>query len=741
VTRPISLFARAALVVAVGLTGGCAVKRGIANVSAVQKPTELQTLADLQPPLDVPRPVDQPPGSPPMDALAAYARGRDALLRDQKAVAIKQLTTAAELDPASAVVWRDLGYAQLGMDDAKAAAAFRQAVSFDPADADSRLQLARLLLASKKPPEALTQLRLARLSPGYTSDKGLAAVVDLLLGQILEQGRFRAAALECYEHVLAIVDERAFSLRGRPELADVLTRPGILVLRTADLATQNGRFTRAIELYKRLQQQEPQSAAGLELRLARAELAAGDSAGATARAFAFVAESKASPLALAAFADLFDASGGPRAALAALDKFEARRESGGAADDDRRFLLRSYLLLEAGDPTAAVDAVDRVRDITVPSVRQTVHAYRAAGRHEQLLHRLITLTAADAAKWSTVERGWQMLTHLAQPRPLTAERLLALKVETRLGSARNYVAAKVYLSQGRQKTAKDLSASIALADANRFDAAAADASPAPQLADVDEVSSSTEMATLFDAYRDDPELLMATVAETLRAGQKRLAFDALAAVQTQRPDAASVAGAYAQVLAADNQRSAAGQALDKAVGRVASAPELYYLASQYSLIGDDKAAERVLRKAYGYDPNAASVCNDLGYLLTDQGRELPFAEALLTRAATLEPDNAAYLDSLGWLLYKRGKFDEAAKRLEEAVAAAVPVDPVVLDHAGDAHYQAKQPERSAERWQQAVDAIKARGTQDPQLRLRIEQKLRQLQQKTPVVVAPVVQAD
>lgn len=744
------VLARAAVAIVVGLTAGCAARGGGAAGAKSNPSPERQRLADLQPPLALPAPATRPAAEPPVDALIAYARGRDALLRNQKANAVTQLKTAVDLDAGSAIVWRDLGYAQIGLDDARAAAAFRQAISLDPADADSRLQLSRLLLAGKKVDEAVVQLRLARLSPDFTSDDGLAAVVDLLLGQCLEQGGYQAAALECYDHVLAIIDARAFDLRGRPELADVLTRPGILVLRTADLATQSGQYARAIELYERLQKQEPQSAETLELRLARTQLAAGDKKASTRRAFDVVQRSKASTLSLALFDELFEPYGGPAAALREVEALKG-------ADGDTTNLLKAHLQLRTSDPAAAALSVAKVRVVSLPLVRLTVQAYRAAGREVDLFNALLTRTADDPARYGVIARGWAMLTHLGQPEPLTPEMLLAAPTDPRLDSVRRYTAAKLYEARGRVRSAERMRSATPADAVNpdglvggvrngnengpAFDSAAADAAPPLELTGLEDVSSSTELAVLVDAYRDDPELLMAVTADAIRGGQKRLVTDALSDVHTDRPTDPVVASVYAQALAGEDRRADAVGVLDKATAAAKSASELYFLASQYGGLGDEKAAERVLRQAHGIDADYAAVCNDLGYLLTDQGRELEFAESLLQTAVAAEPDNAAYLDSLGWLLYKRGKFAEAAGQLEGAVLAVKPIDPVVLDHAGDALYRSNNPTLAADRWRQAVEAIKERGTNDPQLRLRVEQKLRQLEQKSPVVVAPVANAE
>ena len=71
------------------------------------------------------------------------------------------------------------------------------------------------------------------------------------------------------------------------------------------------------------------------------------------------------------------------------------------------------------------------------------------------------------------------------------------------------------------------------------------------------------------------------------------------------------------------------------------------------------------------------------------------------------------------------------------VAASDHGDPVVLDHSADALHRIDMHDLAKQRWTQAVEAIKQRSTSDPQLRLRVEQKLRQVNEKQKVDVAPV----
>jgi tetratricopeptide (TPR) repeat protein len=107
-----------------------------------------------------------------------------------------------------------------------------------------------------------------------------------------------------------------------------------------------------------------------------------------------------------------------------------------------------------------------------------------------------------------------------------------------------------------------------------------------------------------------------------------------------------------------------------------------------------------------------------------------------------EPDNQSYLDSLGWVLYKRGRFAEARSALESAIGNASLPDPIVLDHLGDALYRLeKRPEATAQ-WKRSQDRLGKSGAGDDrdeikQLRLQLQQKIKQAESGQPVSVSPV----
>jgi tetratricopeptide (TPR) repeat protein len=168
---------------------------------------------------------------------------------------------------------------------------------------------------------------------------------------------------------------------------------------------------------------------------------------------------------------------------------------------------------------------------------------------------------------------------------------------------------------------------------------------------------------------------------------------------------------------------------------------LYHYATLYAQIGQPKQAEHLLTQALAVDSKNASVCNDLGYTWADSGRNLEKAQNLIQIAVAAEPQNLAYRDSMGWVLYKRGKFEDARDDLLKAVVSATPVDPTVYDHLGDAQYQLKQTHQARDAWQKALDGINAQESPRSELnalKLRLMQKIKQLDASQPVSVAGTV---
>ena len=144
-------------------------------------------------------------------------------------------------------------------------------------------------------------------------------------------------------------------------------------------------------------------------------------------------------------------------------------------------------------------------------------------------------------------------------------------------------------------------------------------------------------------------------------------------------------------------------------------------------------AEALLRAILDDDPDNAAACNDLGYHLADQGRNLDEAERLIRHAiaadrldrrksGSAEPESAGFLDSLGWVLFRQGKLADAKAELEKA--ASLPggaTDPTVWDHLGDVLFRLNDKPKAKAMWEKAkelyeADArISSRGRRDGRL--------------------------
>lgn len=164
----------------------------------------------------------------------------------------------------------------------------------------------------------------------------------------------------------------------------------------------------------------------------------------------------------------------------------------------------------------------------------------------------------------------------------------------------------------------------------------------------------------------------------------------------------------------------------------------YSLANSY-WVKKHAESEAELRAILDADSDHAGACNDLGYHLAEQGRNLDEAERLIRRAISIdrvdrrrsgdpEADSPAYLDSLAWVLFRREKLEAARDLLVQA--AAMPDganDGVVWDHLGDVQYRLGEKDKARAAWLEAerLLATDHRGKRDGRLD-DVKRKLKRL---------------
>lgn len=714
-----------------GTVGGCASHSKAPSDSPVSS-SLLTPLDTIQPDLFLPGPVERPSPAP-LSALSIYAQGRSALLDNRKPQAIEYLTAVVDADPYSAVAYRDLGYAWLGTDNDRALSAYKQAVRINPQDTDSRVQLARLYALKGDLNAATHELLLARLTSSYHDSDSDSVAVDLLLGRILSETGYIRAAIDCFEKVLQVLQRRSLELRSRTELMEVIQRPAVIKLKLADLYAQIGSFEKSLSYYEQIQQDEPQAAAGIELRMIQTRAKAGDMTTAARQMAGLVIRYQASRASLQVFMDLFENRGGEKAALAELKRVMSRLQSPAGELN----VLQARLLRRLGRSTEAADLlINQPGELTMPQVRETVMALQESDRVPQAITWLLQKMNDQPKSVSVVFRGLAILNHPSQPKPFRLEDLRNIELPSDLQAPRQFVLARWAQQNGQPVTARQALAKAHSLDPTRFGewVRAPLDSPIPDV----NFTEQQDVQRFIEEFSNDPAYLNESIAYLLQRGQASYVQSVLESIIETKPENLVVLELLTSILESSDRSAEAIRLVDRTASTVQTAPMLYGVSSLYTRLGAPDLAEKMLRRSHQVDPNFAPTCNDLGYLLADAGKELDFAESLLYQAVGLEPENPAYIDSLGWLLYKQGKFEQARKYLEQAISFSEPPDPIILDHAGDAAYRSGDKTSAQKWWNEALDQIRQGNTSDPQLRLKIEQKIRQLMQNQPVDVAEII---
>ena len=144
-------------------------------------------------------------------------------------------------------------------------------------------------------------------------------------------------------------------------------------------------------------------------------------------------------------------------------------------------------------------------------------------------------------------------------------------------------------------------------------------------------------------------------------------------------------------------------------------------------IGDFEGAARALKRVLVLRPDDADVLNFLGYVYATADTHLAEAEELVSAALAQRAYSAAVVDSMGWVRFRQGRLAEAEELLQQA-ARWQPNDPEILDHL--AHVQAGlgHPAEARRLWRTALRRIAPHEERTRGLREGINASLRALKE-------------
>jgi len=275
-----------------------------------------------------------------------------------------------------------------------------------------------------------------------------------------------------------------------------------------------------------------------------------------------------------------------------------------------------------------------------------------------------------------------------------------------------------------------------------------------QVGDVERMAAVQEQ--LLAMLPDGDEKLFATAALYLRSNRAAQAADLLAAALDEA--AANDSSRLMLLLAATRMQLNQPQLIDadfnKAFDRFpGDAADLHYRwAMTHTMRGDEAGYQCTLELTREKFPDHGPTNNDLGYLWTEQHKNLEQALRMIQSAVDSEPENAAYLDSLGWVHYKLGRYDDAVVWLRKSEAQtnadasrgdadALTTQVVVMDHLGDALYRQGDRAEANRVWRRAQRVLSnlAVGSSAELVKVResLANKTNAVRNQAPVPVAEV----
>lgn len=697
------------------------------------------------------------------DALARYGAAVWNLRRERLLTAAKQLEAAATADPDATAPSKELAklYAQLGRDP-EAIRLARKVIDKDPSDYDTAALLARLLFDAGELKEAVAAAKLAADSKTLAERPEKAVRVYRELATLCEKaGDLAAAEASLRKAVELVTDGRADVIaagaftpkEADSEAADCLERLGHVLVkrRKFDLAAEA--FGASAKLYAdRRKADDPLSAARLGWNLSGALQAKGEPAEALPHLTDFL---KLQPQAAEPYqrlAKLLRAADGADEVVPTLRRYAER--------DKLNRPLAAVLAAEmAADPATRADADKLFGALTTVTadpkvIAVVVRSHLDTGRAKEIIADLdrsfATLddqkkdkadTPAAAAKKTFAADKARAIADALRDDPKGVEALLlAAGEDLRAGTKRSH---GTYYFLGALAVRHD-KLDLAEVEFRR----AASAAPKDSDARGEAYSSlinvlwyAKKPAEVAQACRDamDPQSVQPFfyfhLARALAEQGK--ADDAIATADRcilQSPDTGRLAVRLGKhrvlcVLGKWDDAIEYGKKLLDEFDTPTDRPKVRY-AQAGAYWGAKKSAESesLLRAILDDDADDAGACNDLGYHLAEQGRNLDEAERLIRhalfldrierrKAGSAETDNAAYRDSLGWVLFRQGKLEGAKAELEKALAQhAGATDATVWDHYGDVLFRLNDKPKAKVAWEKAKELYESDARQSARVK-------------------------
>ncbi len=716
------------------------------------------------------------------DALARYGVAVWNLRRDRLLTAAKQFEAAAKQDPDATAPLKELVklYAQLGR-DSEAIKLARKVIDKDPTDYDTAILLARLLFDAGELKEAVSAAKLAAESKGLAERPEKAVRVYRDLAMLCEKAGDLAAAEFALRNAAELVTEgraaviaiRAFTPKeADTEAADCLERLGHILVKRRKFDPAAEAYAAAAKLYADPNKvDDPLSAARLGWNLSGALQAKGEPADAIKHLEDFLKLQPHAPEPYQRLADLLRAANRDTEVVGKLRGYTTR-------DTLNRPLVAVYAAEMARDSATRRDADELFATIMKVSgdpkvIAVIVRSHLDTGRAKEIIaaiDRSFTLlddkkkekpvAPATATQKTLAADQARAIADAFRDNPKGVESLMhAAAEDLGLGTNRSHgtgyflgaLAAKhdkLALAAGQFRQA------ISRLQTPNDSAARAEAYSA--LINVlwlankpDEVER--ECHNAMDPQSIQPFLSYHLALALAEQGKAKEAIATADQTILQAPAGERLPVRLAKhrvlcVLGKWDEAIEYGKKLSDEFDGPADKQRLRHAqATAYSGAKKPAESESLLRAILDDDADDAGACNDLGYNLADQGRNLDEAERLVRhaivldrikqrKAGSVEVENAAYRDSLGWVFFRQGKFAEAKAELEYALTLPGGAKSGTMwDHLGDVLFRLNDKVKAKAAWEKAKELYEADVRQSSRLRRdgHLEEVKRKLQRAVP----------